>query len=154
MRERVELFRIFDFRAGKYIPYLGEKQHEPILNIYGECIIPNTKVEWWTGLTDSNGIWLYENDIIQPIEGHYRQYLRIWKVPGGFVLSESLKDLSRPDMLLAESLSEPQNRTFVEQSTILAGSAITRSELTEGRSREEMILELIEEKKRKDGQKD
>lgn len=154
MEERIELFRIFDFRTGRYIADLGEKQREPILDVYGKCVIPNTRIEWWTGLIDINGMWLYENDIIRPIEGHNRQYLRIWKVPGGFVLSESLKDLSRPDVLMAESLSEPQNRMFVEQSTMLVGSAITRPELTEGRSRESMILELIEEKKRKDGQKD
>ena len=77
------------------------------------------KVVYFTGLVDNNAIEIYSDDIREDYQGNkFRIYLTI----GGFVIKADywktdLEDLNNFDILILESLSNPQTAAYICKST-------------------------------------
>lgn len=76
-----------------------------------------------TDITDEDGHEIYSNDIREIIEGHDRgKQFRIYYIPGGFVIKESLwlfniEDFTNSDKLITISIVDPQTLSWILNAT-------------------------------------
>lgn len=136
---KTPLVRIFNWDTGKYELIIDELY----MDVYGKLNKVNHSIEWFTGICDKNNIPLYENDLLLPIIGNNRQYKRIWKTTGGFVLSSlSMIDKERCDYLVNQSV-----QNYISNYCEKVGCTILNPDKLKGRSKEEMIKDLVYGKK-------
>ena len=93
-----------------------------------DCIL-----EEYTGLKDKNGKEIFQNDIIEDIQGIT---YRVYKWYGGFVIkipayAHEKRDLDEIDCLVTMSLSDSQTRGYIEHSCEIIGNTHENKELLE-----------------------
>lgn len=85
-----------------------------------------------TGLTDNNGVKIFEDDLRKNESG---QLIRIYRVAGGFAIkapywATDLSDLSYSDELILQPLSDVQTAQWVCESTTAAGNIYDKTKHT------------------------